>query len=248
MRRAGPGLTEAQARAECVRVCRLIYDKGYSTGADGNVTCRLGDGRLLATPSGAHKGFLEPDEFVLLDPRGRPLRGGTPTSELPMHLSVYAARPEVQAVVHAHPVAAVACSIAGVDLGEIVVPEVIFGIGCIQMAPYSTPTTDDVPAAIAQAIRNCDAVVMARHGTITVGPTLLKAFARLETVEHTAQTVAMARQLGHVTPLPASEVARVRGIAEGSGGAPGDESMVAKATAEVLRRLRQEGLLGDPSR
>lgn len=241
MRRTGPGLSEADARAQCVRVCRLIYDKGYSTGADGNVTVRLGDGRLLATPSGAHKGFLDADGFVLLHPDGRPVRGGTPTSELAMHLSVYRARPDVHAVVHAHPIAAVACSIAGIDLADIIVPEVIFGIGCIQMAPYSTPTTDDVPAAIADAIARCDAVVMTRHGTITVGPDLLKAFARLETVEHTAQTLAMAHQLGAVTPLPASEVARVRAIAQGAGDA---QSVIARATAEVLRRLEADGPVG----
>lgn len=234
-----------------MRVCKLIYDKGYSTGADGNVTVRLGDGRLLATPSGAHKGFLEESDFVLLDPQGRPLRGGTPTSELAMHLSVYAARPDVAAIVHAHPIAAVACSIAGIDLGEIIVPEVIFGIGCIQMAPYSTPTTDDVPAAVGDAIARCDAVVMTRHGTITVGPDLIKAFARLETVEHTAQTVAMARQLGPVTPLDPQEVDRVRRIAQGApqvtppkatdDDADDDESVVARATAEVLRRLKEDG-------
>ncbi len=231
-----------------MRVCQLIYERAYSTGADGNVTVRLADGRLLATPSGAHKGFLKPDDMVLLDPRGRPIQGGTPTSELPMHLAVYRARPEVKAVVHAHPLAAVACSIAGIDLGEIIVPEVIFGVGCIEMAPYSTPTTDDVPEVVGDAIMRCDALVMARHGTVTVGPDLLKAFARLETVEHTAKIVALARQLGTATPLDAAEVARLRGIV---GGAPtteaptasSSEGIVAQATAEVMRRLIAEGLV-----
>ena len=247
MRRTGPRLEQAAARAECVRVCQLIYERGYSTGADGNITVRLADGRLLATPSGVHKGFLAPEDMVLLDSEGRPVKGGKPTSELPMHLAVYRARPDVSAVVHAHPIAAVACSIAGIDLGEIIVPEVIFGVGCIEMAPYSTPTTKDVPDVVGEAIGRCDALVMARHGTVTVGPDLLRAFARLETVEHTAKIVALARQLGSATPLDPAEVARLRGIVGAAAGAdavpssPGrDEELVARATAEVMRRLAAE--------
>jgi L-fuculose-phosphate aldolase len=220
-------------------VCRLIYDRGYSTGADGNVTVRLADGRLLATPSGVHKGFLGPQDFVLLDPSGRPLAGGKPTTELPMHLAVYQQRPDVMAVVHAHPIATVACSIANVDLGEIVVPEVIFGVGAIRMIPYTTPTTDDVPAAIADEIRTCDALVLARHGTVTVGPDLLTAFNRLETVEHTARIVTLSRQLGVVSPLPESEVARLRGIVAGEDVL---QTVIAHAVKEVIRRLREEGL------
>lgn len=240
--RVGVGEEEA-LREECVRICRLIYERGYSTGADGNVSVRLSDGRLLATPSGAHKGFLGPADMVLLDARGRPLQGGRPTTELPMHLCVYATRPDVAAVVHAHPVAAVACSIAGVDLAEVVVPEVIFGVGAIAMVPYATPTTDDVPAAVRAAVGAHDALVLARHGTVTVGPDLLKAFARLETVEHTARIVALARQLGAARPLPPAEVARLRAIVGGADAAADHaavEAAIARAVGEVMRRLDAE--------
>ena len=239
-----PPLEEREARTEMVRVCRLVYERSYSTGADGNVTVRLSGGRLLATPSGVHKGFLEPADLVVVDVgSGRPLQGGEPTSELPMHLAIYRDRPDVHAVVHAHPIAAVACSLAGLDLEQIVVPEVIFGVGRIVMVPYSTPTTEDVPAAVSRHIATCDALVLARHGTGTVGPTLIKAFARLETVEHTARIVTLASQLGHLQPLPPEEVARLRRIVAGQGAAAEPmEAVIARATAEVIRRLSAEGL------
>lgn len=224
-----------------MRVCRLIYERSYSTGADGNVSVRLPNGNLLVTPSGVHKGFLAPEDLVLLDPDGRPLGQGAPTSELPMHLAVHRRRPDVRAVVHAHPVAAVACSIAGIDLGEVVVPEVIFGVGTIRMVPYSTPTTDDVPAAVGDVIGRCDALVLARHGTVTVGSSLEAAFAKLETVEHTAKIVTLARQLGPISALAPAEVARLRGIV-GDDDDDAVAALVARATGAVLRRLTREGL------
>ena len=145
MRRSNQAAAEGAAREACVRVCRLIYERSYSTGADGNVSVRLPNGTLLVTPSGAHKGFLGPEDLVLLAPDGRPLGEGVPTSELPMHLAVHRTRPDVRAVVHAHPVSAVACSIAGIDLAEIVGPEVVFGVGSIRWSPTRPPPPTTCP-------------------------------------------------------------------------------------------------------
>ena len=159
-----------------------------------------------------------------------------PSSEMALHVAVYERRADVAAVLHAHPPAAVACSIAGVDLGEAVVPESVLALGDLPTVPYATPTTDDLPAAATPHIGKRRGLLLARHGTLTVGPDLMTAFCRLETIEHTARILCLARQLGPVQPLAPAEVERLREIA----GLQGDheaERLVARITEAVMARL-----------
>jgi len=200
-------------RQEIVRVGRLMYEKGFIAASDGNISARLDQRRLLITPSGLHKGMMEPDQLLVVDYDGRIVgpstaanRGLKPTSEAPMHLEAYRQRPDIQAVVHAHPPITVALSIAGVSLAECLLPEVIVFLGIIPTTAYATPSSEENVAAIRQLIRYHDAVVLRRHGSLTVGDSPMQAFMRLETVEQNSRIAFMLKQLGVNQPLPAAEV------------------------------------------
>ncbi len=209
---AGAGrVTEHELRREMVRIGRLMWERGYVAATDGNLSARLGSNRLLVTPSGLSKGFLSADDLVVVRLDGEPLagyrgRGRRPSSEIAMHLAVYEQRPEVGAVIHAHPPLAVAFSIAGVSLARCVLPEVVVTLGAIPTTGYATPGTKEVPESIKQAIAGYDAIILAHHGSLTVGDTLWEAYLRLEKVEHTAQITLAAQQLGRVHTLPPEAV------------------------------------------
>ena len=202
----------ARARREIVEVCRALHARGLIAAQDGNVSVRVGEDRLLMTPAGARKGHLDEASLVLTDLEGRPVEGapGSPSSERGLHTEVYARRPDVGAVVHAHPPCAVAHTIAGVPL-EPLMPEVAVELGDIVTLPYTSPGTSAVAETLARHLEDRVALVMSRHGSITLGPTLAKAYDRLEILEHTARISLMARVLapGRVEPLPASELARL---------------------------------------
>ncbi|MEQ8765663.1 MAG: class II aldolase/adducin family protein [Planctomycetota bacterium] len=198
-------------KTDIVTIARLCYQHRYIVGIDGNVSTRMDDGTILITASGICKGFMDETQIVHLDAEGRPVGGGNAraSSELQMHLLVYRRRPDVKAVVHAHPAHAVAFSIAGVSLAQCVIPEIVTTIGSIPTTPYATPGTEELPQSIADAIAKSDALILERHGTLTVGDDLLDAFRKLEQVEHTARITFIARQLGQVKTLGPSEIERL---------------------------------------
>jgi len=204
---------EGALRAEIVHIGRLIHARDLVDGTAGNLTARLGPrGPLLATPSGLAKGFLEPDDLIVVDLDGRLLAGRPglqPTSELAMHLEVYRQRPDVGAVVHAHPATVVALSIAGISLAECVIPEAIVFLGLVPTTPYATPSSDENRRAIAGLIGSHDAIVLQYHGSLTVGGSVAEAYQRLETLEHTARIIALSRLLGGGPPLPPDQVAKL---------------------------------------
>lgn len=213
----------AASRGDLVTFCHACYRKDYTTGTDGNLSVRLPDGGMLITRSGLHKGFATADDIVrvgpdgplieLVEPIDRSQRPDRPeqqvSSEYAMHALVYELRPDVQAVIHAHPPECIACSIAGVDLSQVLTPEAPFYLDDIPMAAYALPTTHELPESIRHLITSRSAILLERHGTLTVGTTLLQAFCRLETMVSVARTYALARLLGKAEPLPASEVARI---------------------------------------
>ncbi len=200
---------EQKLRQRLARICRMLHQKNLIAAMDGNISVKFGDG-LLTTPSGVNKGFLEEDQLILVDWSGRVVQGdGQPTSELAMHLAVYRLRPEVEAVVHAHPPLATAFSIAGISLEDFVLPEVVMTLGVIPTASYATPTTEEVPAAIADLIRNHDALILERHGAITVGQDLMEAYNKMEKLEHCALIIFASLQLGKVQCLPPREVEKL---------------------------------------
>lgn len=203
---------EKELRAEIVRVGQLMYAKGLICASDGNISARLAPNRLLITPSGLHKGLLEPAHLLVVTDEGElveTMLDHKPTSELPMHLEVYRQRPEVGAVVHAHPPIAVALSIAGIPLTDPLLPEVIVFLGTIPTTPYATPSTLENALVIREFIRAHDALILQRHGSLTVGNTPMQAFMRLEIIEQHARIAYMLAQLGVHNPLPPTEVQKL---------------------------------------
>lgn len=205
-------------REQVCEVCRWAYARGWLSATDGNVSVRLGRDRILATPSGLHKGFLKPGDLVICDMGGRRVAGAHPvTSEIPMHVAAYRERPDVNAVVHMHPTYCIAFSVAGETLAQCLLPEIVFTFGVIPTAPYSAPTTDEVPAAIKRYIRDFDAMILERHGSLTVGTDVMDAYMKLERMEHVAQITHAARQLGEVKPLSPQQIHQLQEIGAGLG-------------------------------
>lgn len=205
---------EHDLRAEIIRVAHRTYGAGLVAATDGNVSVRLGRDTFLITPSGSCLGELHVDQLVRIDGTGSPLPGerGKPSSERRMHLAVYEARPDVHAVLHAHPPVTLGFSIAGESLAGCVIPEVVVGLGTIPTTEYTTPTTQATADMVGRAIQRRDALILDRHGTVTVGATATEAFHKLDKVEHTAKITLTARQLGRVRHLPPQEVQRLLGM------------------------------------
>jgi len=198
----------AMAMVKMIAVNRAFVGVGISV--------RLGQDHILITPSGLHKGLLNTSDLLIIDTEGNPMRSAIsagsrlkPTSELPMHLEAYRRRPDISAVVHAHPPITVALSIAGIPLADCLLPEVIVFLGIIPTTSYATPSSEENVRAIRELIRTHDAMVLQRHGSLTVGDTPLQAFMRLETVEQNARIAYMLAQLGIRNPLPPEEVRKL---------------------------------------
>lgn len=201
---------EDQLRELICELGRRMYARNLVGGTDGNLSVRLEDGLYLCTPSGVSKGYMAPDDLIVADAQGLLVRGrGKVTSEFPTHLACYEERPDIEAVVHAHPPTATAFTLAGVSLAEPVLPELVAALGGIPVTAYATPGTPEGNEVIRPLIRQADGVMLARHGSVTVGKTLEAAYFKLEKIEHSANVLLAARQLGAVARLNGDEVERV---------------------------------------
>ncbi len=244
-----------EIKRDLVRVCRHIDARQFVAGRDGNVSVRISDSTVLITPAGIRKGDVEVDDLILVDRGGRLVDGrGQPSSETGMHLRIYDARPEIRAVAHAHPPVATGFAAAGIALSECVLPEVIVGLGQVPLARYATPGTAALAETLDPVVRNHDAFLLQNHGAVAVGSDVLEAYQRLETVEHSARILLVARLLGGADPLTPAQVedliaARARyGVREGLAGcetatppaATADEEIVARVTERVLAELRTQ--------
>jgi len=201
----------AAAGAAIVRVCRRLYERGLVAGPDGNVSVRLDDGSILVTPAGMSKVDVAVDDLVLVTPDGALVRGRRhPSSELALHLRAYRRRSDVRAVVHAHPPTATGFSVAGEAFVAPVLPEVILQMSDVPLVPYATPGTEALADLCEPYIDRCDAFLMANHGATTLGSTLEAAHQRMESLEHAARILLVARTLGRVNELSADDVAALR--------------------------------------
>jgi L-fuculose-phosphate aldolase len=198
---------------EIVAVGQLLYQQGLIVAGDGNISARLPDDTLLMTPAGLCKGRLDLDDLVVIDLDDRLLaspNGHRASSERLLHLLTYQARPDVLAIVHAHPPTAVAATIAGVSLDSEWLPETILTLGAIPTAPYALTGTAEMFTAIEPYIAHHDALLLSHHGALTVGATVPQAFMRMEQVEHSAKVLLAAHQFGEVRPLPPEQIERLR--------------------------------------
>ena len=204
---------EERIRADIVEIGRRLHDRGFVASNDGNISVRLDDHRLLTTPTGVSKGFMTPDMMVTTDLTGRRLTGDRePSSEILMHLAVYEHRPEINAVVHAHPPTATGFAVAGIPLDRAVLAEVVTTLGSIPIADYGTPSTSELADAVRQYIRAHDGLLLANHGALTVAHELFPAYYKMETVEHFARISLVARQLGRERLLSREEVNRLQDL------------------------------------
>lgn len=209
--------TEQQLRQEIVQICRLLHGGGYCLGYDGNVSARLDGERFLVTPSGVGKAFVRADQLVAVDWEGTPTgagrygaqRGLRPSSEVLLHLEAYRQRPDVQAVIHAHPPIAIALSIAGVSLARCLLPDIVLYFGLIPTTEYATPASAEGVRVISDLIKRYDALILQRHGSVTAGATVTDAYLKLEKLEHTALITKTVVDLGREKPFPQEEIAKL---------------------------------------
>jgi len=261
--------SEGEYRKDIIEVCRRIYNKGFVAANDGNVSVRISDDEIIATPTGMSKGFLTTDQLVKINMNGEKLEGYlNPSSEIKVHIRIYKERPDVRAVVHAHPPISTAFAVAGIPLDQLILPEVILTLGIIPIAPYAPPSTEELAEKVGEYIRCCDAVLLANHGAVTVGPDVYSAYYRMETLEHYAHILWIARLLGgprQLTPEDVNKLLELRkqlristknplceqcpvieaaqklldGMLPRENQRSGDDELISRITEAVIRELRR---------
>jgi len=246
-------------RRAVVRVCREIDRRAYVGGRDGNVSVRLPGDAVLVTRAGVRKGDVTEEDLIRVDRTGRRVGGeGHPSTETGMHLRIYALRPDVGAVVHAHPPVATGFAAAGQAIDECVLPEVIVGLGAVPLARYATPGTPELSASLDSLLAAHDAILLENHGVVTMGADVDAAYQRMENVEHAARILLVARLLGGPRPLSSAQVGELvasrgrYGVREGlascrlpgapdAGLGPEDEALVERVVERLLARLGTPG-------
>lgn len=252
-----------QANGEILRtlieICHRLYAKGFVVATDGNVSARVGDGRVLTTRTGVNKGMVAHSDLLEVDMEGKPLGGVSshrPSTEIGMHLFIYSERPDVMAVVHAHPPYATGFAAARQPLDKCFLPEVIAGLGAIPLAEYATPSTTEVPQSLKPYVKISDAVLLANHGLVAYGADLMDAYFKVEKVEQAAHIAFVARLLGGEKPLSGEDVEKLREVSVRSygkdfsdkiscrTGCPEDEKSVNSSGDENLREFLRKMIKG----
>lgn len=245
-------------RREICEVGRRIYQRGYVAANDGNISVRVSEDRVLCTPTGVSKGFISEDMLCICDLEGRQVAGHLKiSSEIRMHLEIYKLRSDIHAVVHAHPPTATGFAVAGIDLTQCILPEVIVSLGGIPLAAYGTPGGPEIFEPMRPLLVEYDAVLMANHGVVTLGRDVMDAHFKMETVEHFARIALVAHQLGSVKTLDPKHVGELIDLRQRFGivGRPGckvdeevptpapaptEESLIQQITQQVMIQLRQQ--------
>ena len=199
-----------EIKKEICEMGRRIYMAGFVAANDGNISVKVNDNEFYCTPTGVSKGFMTPDMIIKIDGNGKKLEGKlNPSSEIKMHLRVYRERPDVRAVVHAHPPVATAFTVAGVPLDQYILPEAVLSLGAVPTCDYGTPSTMEIPDSLMPYIQTHDAFLLKNHGALTVGCDLKKAMFVMEEVEFNAKICMYARQLGGVEEIPCEELEKL---------------------------------------
>ena len=241
-------IDEVQARQEILEVGRRLQERFFVAANDGNISVRLGTGEILITPTGVNKGDMSAEMLLNVDAEGSVLSGSLkPSSEMKMHLAVYRQRADVQALVHAHPPTATGFATSRIRLDQdVILPEVVFGMGRIGFSEYGTPTTHQVPEAVSREIAECDALLLANHGALTVGSSLMQAYYRMETLEMYACIRLVTIQLGGPKALSDPEIEELFHVREQRGwgrsaGLEIDPQAVEAISQIVLQVLQAQG-------
>jgi L-fuculose-phosphate aldolase len=210
-------MDELEARKLIVEVGKLLYERSYVVSSDGNVSIRLDENRIIATPTMTSKGRMSEDGLAITDLEGKPLNDKKASSELAMHLLIYKLRPDINAVCHAHPPHGTAFAAAGMAIDAPILSEVILTLGCVPLTGYGTPSTSELSESMKPFVEHHNALLMANHGAVAYGEDLWQAFDRLETLEHTAKIAILSRALGGANDLPKDAIKKLINIREKAG-------------------------------
>jgi L-fuculose-phosphate aldolase len=201
---------ESHHREQLVEFGQRMHQQGFVSACDGNLSVRLDARRVLATPSGVSKGMMHPEQMVVVDMEGNRLEGECPvSSEIQMHLTIYRERPDVSAVVHAHPVTATGFASAGMPLDEPLCSEIIVTLGAVPLAEYGTTGTPALSDSLMPWVHDYDAILLANHGVVSYGNDLMSAYMKMEAVEHFAQIMLVTKQLGKQELLSDDEIQKL---------------------------------------
>ena len=204
---------KVQWKHEILRVGKRAYSRCYIASNDGNISARIGKDRILITPTGMSKGFLKISDLVVIDMDGKLIRGKKkPSSEMALHLFVYRSRPDVNSVCHLHPPYATAFAVAGIPLDQHILSEAVISLGTVPLIAYGTPGTEEVYKNLHPAVKDYDAFLLANHGALTLGTDVIDAYHKMETLEHCAQILFIARHLGNVTILNPFQVKQLEAL------------------------------------
>lgn len=204
-------LSDQEAKEQILEIGRRLYTKNYVVSNDGNITCKVSPSALWTTPTGVSKGYMTEEMLIKVDLEGRILQGThKPSSELRMHLRVYQENPDLIACVHAHPPVATSFAIAGIALDRPILPEAVVQLGVVPVAPYAAPGTQEVPDSIAPYCRTHNGVLLANHGALTWGMSLMQAYMRMESLEYYALvTMYTSHIIGQANELSGTQVGQL---------------------------------------
>lgn len=196
-----------EIKKEICEIGRRIYMNGFVAANDGNISVKINDNEYYCTPTGVSKGFMTPDMIIKVDGQGNKIEGTlNPSSEFKMHLKVYQERPDVKAVVHAHPPIATAHAVCNIPLDTYIMPEAVIFLGTVPICEYGTPSTMEIPDSLMPYIQKHDAFLLKNHGALTVGNSLIKAYFNMESTEYFAKVSLFARQLGGAKQLDCEQI------------------------------------------
>ncbi len=205
-------VSEYEIKKQICEIGKRIYDRGMVAANDGNISVKISDNEFLCTPTGVSKGFMTPDYICKVDKEGKVIQANgnfKPSSEIKMHMRVYAQRPDVKSVVHAHPIYATSFAIAGIPLTQPIMPEAVISLGCVPIAEYGTPSTNEIPDAVEKYLQHYDAVLLENHGALSFSDSLINAYYKMESLEFYAQLLYHARALGGPKELSKAQVERL---------------------------------------
>ncbi len=203
---------EYEVKKQIIEVGRRIYQNGFVAANDGNISVKISDNEFLCTPTGVSKGFMTMDMICKVDGDGKVLSASgpyRPSSEIKMHLRVYKLRPDVKSVVHAHPPYATSHAIAGIPLTEPIMPEAVIALGCVPIAEYGTPSTNEIPDAVEKYLQYYDAVLLENHGALTYSDSLMNAYFKMESLEFYAKLMTISKMLGGAKVLNPEQVEKL---------------------------------------
>lgn len=205
-------MNEYEIKKEICEIGKRIYNRGMVAANDGNISVKISDNEFLCTPTGVSKGFMTPEYICKVDAKGNVIQANgsfKPSSEIKMHMRVYKERPDVKSVVHAHPVYATSFAIAGIPLTQPIMPEAVIALGCVPIAEYGTPSTEEIPDAVSKYLQYYDAVLLANHGALAYSDSLLAAYHKMESLEFYAQLLYHSKVLGGPKELSQSQVQKL---------------------------------------